>query len=80
MSPVRPTVRVVGRRLDPGDYRLRDFLTRMAQPHEWLEAGSAEVTQLLSRLGLVEAPLPVVVDGEDVYPGATIEVLAEAWN
>ena len=39
MSPVRPTVTVVGRRLDPADYRLRDFLTRAAQPYEWVEAG-----------------------------------------
>ena len=40
MSPIRPTVRIVGLRLDPEHYRLRDFLTRAAQPHEWLEAGS----------------------------------------
>ena len=32
LSPVRPTVRVVGRRLDPEHYRLRDLVTRIAQP------------------------------------------------
>ena len=47
MSPVRPTVQVVGTRLDPEHYRLRDFLTRSAQPHEWHEAGSPEATALL---------------------------------
>jgi thioredoxin reductase (NADPH) len=80
MSPVRPTVQVVGRRLDPDHYRLRDFLTRIAQPHEWLEAGSEEAVQLLDRLGLVEPELPVVVDGTDVYAGVTVESLAEAWH
>jgi thioredoxin reductase (NADPH) len=80
MSPVRPTVQVVGRRLDPDHYRLRDFLTRIAQPHEWLEAGSEEAAQLLDRLGLVEPELPVVVDGTDVYAGVTVESLAEAWH
>ena len=32
VSPARPDVTVVGRRLDPEDHRLRDFLTRSAQP------------------------------------------------
>ena len=32
VSPVRPTLLVVGRRLEPEDHRLRDFLTRSAQP------------------------------------------------
>lgn len=30
MSPVRPPVAVIGYRLDPEHYRVRDFLTRMA--------------------------------------------------
>src|SRR5215211_594685 len=42
MSPVRPTLQVVGRRMNAEHYRLRDFLTRTAQPYEWHEAGSAE--------------------------------------
>jgi len=45
VSPIRPTVSVVGRRLDPEHYRLRDFLTRTAQPFEWLEAGLPEAEQ-----------------------------------
>ena len=80
MSPVRPTVQVVGRRLEAEDHRLRDFLTRGAQPHEWLEAGSEEATRLLSRVGLVDPPLPVVVDGERTYVGATVEQIASVWN
>src|SRR6476646_9337838 len=77
---VRPKVQVVGRRLDADHYRLRDFLTRSAQPYDWLEAGSAEAGQLLERLGLVDAALPVIVDGEQTYTGATVETLAVAWG
>jgi hypothetical protein len=42
VSPIRPTLTVIGRRLDPGDYALRDFLTRAAQPYEFHQAGSPE--------------------------------------
>src|SRR5690349_24894081 len=77
---VRPKVQVVGRRLDADDYRLRDFLTRSAQPYDWLEAGSAEADGLLERLGLVDAPLPVLVDGGQTYTGATVERLVAAWG
>jgi thioredoxin reductase (NADPH) len=80
VSPVRPTVRVVGRRLDPEHHRLRDFLTRTAQPYVWLEAGSPEAEELLSRMGLSDPPLPVVVEVDDVLTGATVERLAGAWG
>src|SRR5712692_6648415 len=80
MSPVRPTVQVIGSRLDPEAYRLRDFLTRIAQPHEWFEAGSPEADRLLLDLGLTSPPLPVLVDGEDVHTAATVELIVEAWD
>lgn len=80
MSPVRPAVTVIGRRFEVGDHRLRDFLTRAAQPHEWLEAGTPEADHLLASMGLVEAPLPVVLDGGRAYVGATVETLVSAWN
>src|SRR5205085_4190432 len=80
MSPVRPTVQVVGRRMDTEHYRLRDFLTRTAQPYEWHEEGSAEADALLERLGLREATLPVLVDGDQSYAGATVESIALAWG
>ena len=78
--PPRPTVQAIGRRLDTEHYRLRDFLTRSAQPYEWFEAGSPEADALLDKLGLAGAALPVVVDGEDTYPGATIDTLLVAWG
>jgi thioredoxin reductase (NADPH) len=73
-------VKVVGRRLDPGDYRLRDFLTRAAQPHEFYEAGSAQADAVLAEAGASGAALPVVVDGDVFYAGASVEGLAEAWS
>lgn len=62
------------------DYRLRDFLTRSAQPYEWYEAGSGEANLLLERLGLADARLPVLVDGDRNFEAATVESLATAWG
>jgi thioredoxin reductase (NADPH) len=80
VSPVRPTLQVVGRRLDREDHRLRDFLTRAAQPHEFHEAGSPEALAILADAGAAEAELPVVIDGDTVHAAATVEGLAETWQ
>ena len=80
MSPVRPTVQLVGARLEPEHHRLREFLTRTAQPYEWLEAGSPEAERVLAAHGLADPPLPVLVDGDDVYTGATVESMLTAWR
>jgi thioredoxin reductase (NADPH) len=66
--------------MDAEHYRLRDFLTRAAQPYEWHEAGSAQADRLLESLGLIDAALPVVVDGDQAYTAATVEQLAVAWG
>ena len=79
MSPARPTLKIVGRRMDAEDYRLREFLSRVAQPYDWHEAGTAEADELLASLGLADAALPVVVDGDENYTGVTIESLAREW-
>ena len=77
---VRPTVQLVGRRMDAEHYRLRDFLTRIAQPYEWFEAGTSEADELLGKLGLQESDLLVVVDGDETYTNATVESIADAWG
>jgi thioredoxin reductase (NADPH) len=76
----RPTLLVVGRRLDPGDHELRDSLTRAAQPYEFYESDSEQGRALLDRHGSTEAGLPLVVDGEQAFENATLVKLAEAWN
>jgi thioredoxin reductase (NADPH) len=78
--PVRPTVQVVGRRMDAEHYRLRDFLTRTAQPYDWYEAGSADADQFLETHGLARATLPVLVDGEQSYSAASVESIFQAWG
>jgi thioredoxin reductase (NADPH) len=82
MSPVRPTVQVIGRRLEPADHLIRDFLTRTAQPYEWLDAESPEARELLARRGLDPAttPLPVLIDGATVMTGATRESVVASWG
>ena len=80
MSPVRPDVTVVGRRLEPEHHRLRDFLTRTAQEFEWVEAGSERADALLAEHGAGPGDLPLVVDPEGPVTGATVERLIEAWH
>jgi thioredoxin reductase (NADPH) len=80
MSSLRPTLTVVGRRLEPEHHRLRDFLTRVAQPFEWIEAGTGEAGAVLGDRGLAGTELPVVIDREESVAGATVERLVEAWR
>jgi thioredoxin reductase (NADPH) len=80
VSPVRAGVQVIGRRLEPGDHELRDFLTRSAQPHEYLEAGSPEADALLAARGVPDAELPVVLEPDAVHVGVTVASLADAWS
>lgn len=80
MSPIHPTVQVIGRRHEVSHHELRDFLTRTAQPHDWFEAGSPSARELMARLALDDPPLPVVVNGDEVIIGATVTKLADAWH
>jgi thioredoxin reductase (NADPH) len=81
VSPVRPRVKLVGRRLDPEHYRVRDFLARIAQPAEWLEAGTPEADALLAELGLTATQIPVLVEKDGtMLPNVTIEALVHAWR
>ena len=66
--------------MDAEHYRVRDFLTRTAQPYEWHEAGSAEADALLQSLGLVDPTLPVFVDVDGTLTGATVEKIMVAWD
>ena len=80
VSPVRARVQVVGRRMDPEHYRLRDFLTRTAQPYEWYEAGSAEADLLVARLGLVDAALPRGPRPSAQAPNSTAYLTGGPWS
>jgi len=66
--------------MDAEHYRLRDFLTRTAQPYDWYEAGSADAERLLAQLELGDAALPVLVDGNQTYESASVESILTAWG
>ena len=82
MSPARPTVQVIGRRLEPTDHLVRDFLTRSAQPYEWLDAESPEAIARLEQAGLnpAEVAYPVVFDQDAILTSATTDRLVETWG
>jgi thioredoxin reductase (NADPH) len=81
VSPVRPRVKVVGRRLDPEHWRVRDFLTRTAQPHQWIEAATPEADALLAELGLPASAIPVLVEQDGtVHTQLTVESLLREWQ
>ena len=65
--PPRPTVTVVGRRLGAEDHRLRDFLTRIAQPYDWVEGEGDDLPHVLEP------------DGTRITH-ATVERLLDEWN
>ena len=67
--------------MDAEHYRLRDFLTRTAQPYEWhARQAPAEADLLLANLGLADAASPVLVDGDRTFTSATVESIALAWG
>jgi thioredoxin reductase (NADPH) len=81
VSPARPTLEVIGLRLDPEHQALRDFLTRAAQPYNFHEAGTPEADALLAAHGGPVLQLPVVIDQQlGAFSGATIKKLGEAWH
>jgi thioredoxin reductase (NADPH) len=80
MSPVRPTVYVIGGAGDRESHELRDFLTRIAQPHEFHDTGSPEAERLLAQAGAPDARLPAVIDGDAVHERATVRGLASVWT
>jgi thioredoxin reductase (NADPH) len=66
--------------MDAQHYRLRDFLTRTAQPYDWYEAGTPDADRLLEQLGLVDVTLPVLVDGDQKFTSASVESIMAAWG
>ena len=80
MSPVRPTLTVIGRRLAPEHHRLRDMLTRVAQPFEWVEAGRRRAARRWAATAAASSSCRWSIDGEEVIAGATVETLAKAWG
>jgi hypothetical protein len=64
--------------MDDESYRLRDYLTRVAQSYERHEAGIPEPREILARHGASEDDLPLVVDEDLVVRNAAVEKPADA--
>jgi thioredoxin reductase (NADPH) len=75
-------VHVVGRRLSARGHRLRDFLTRIAQPFEFHEEESPEGRRLLEEAGgAADDELPVVIEADGtLHRNADAAELAAAWE
>lgn len=59
---------------------MRDFLTRTAQPYEWLEAGTPAADALLARHAAENAALPLLVEDGELLQDATVERVVDAWQ
>ena len=79
MSPIRPTVHLIGSRLTGEAHELRDFLTRIAQPYEFHEAGTAGADQLLAAAGARRPRLPALVD-DGTSTRARARQFVDAWS
>jgi thioredoxin reductase (NADPH) len=73
-------MRIIGSSLGAEDMRLRDFMTRAAQPFEWYEAGTPAAEELLAAHGLSPSRLPAVLDAEAVIAPATVDAVVESWG
>ncbi len=72
------SVRVVGSRYSPASLKIREFLSRLRIPHQWLDADvDADVDTLLKSFGVGPADLPVVVTPTAVLRHPTPGELAD---
>jgi thioredoxin reductase (NADPH) len=89
MTGAAASLRVIGSQFSPESLRVREFLTRIRVPHEWLDPDSdPRVEDLLRGFGIAANELPVVIASGSVlrrptpgelssYLGLTVESLPE---
>jgi len=75
-------IRVLGTRWSPSSHQVKDFLGRNQVPFQWTDveiaAPDSEVSDLLPKLDLKNASLPVVVfPGGEIVSNPSVDVLAE---
>ena len=76
-EPSMPAFRIVGQAHSPRAHRLRDVLSRLGVPYQFLDDDSAEGQQLLRELGMEDADLPVasLFDGTVLADPSTADLL-----
>ncbi len=89
LTGAAPAVRVIGSHFSPESLRVREFLTRIRVPHEWLDPDrDSQVEDVLREFGISAAELPVVIATGTVlrrptpgdlasYLGLTVESLPD---
>ena len=81
MSGAAATLRVIGSRFSPESLQIREFLTRIRRPHEWLDPDAdTQVDEILQHFGIAPSELPVVIASGKVFRRPTPGVLAEYLN
>jgi thioredoxin reductase (NADPH) len=78
-SNLRDDITLICERSNPEHFRLRELLTRAAQPHDWFEPGSPQARELLKDHP-EHLELPILIDGDVVMPGVTVESLVRDWK
>ena len=76
--PVTPQVVLVGSRVSPGAYTIRDFLSRNRFPYEWVDVDQTDRLRDLLDVSEIEPtglPLCILPDGTRLAP-ATVEQVA----
>lgn len=72
------TTRVIGPRHSKETHRIREFLSRLSIPHEWVDPDRhQDVDALLDRFGVERAELPTVISSGTVLRNATPGRLSE---
>ena len=78
MGTAAHSMRVVGSRFSPDLLRIREFLTRIRLPHEWLDPDTdPDVESILRHFDVQPGELPVVIASGTVLRRATPGVVAE---
>ena len=78
MEGAGPATRVVGSRFSPEVLQLREFLSRIRIPHEWLDPDAdPQVESMVEQFGLEPSDYPVVVSSGTVFRRATPGELAD---
>jgi thioredoxin reductase (NADPH) len=77
-SNLRDDITLICERSNPEHFRLRELLTRAAQPHDWFEPGTPQAHELLKDHP-EDLELPILIDGDLVMPGVTVESLIHDW-
>lgn len=77
MTRPNAEVTLIGHAHVKSHWELRDFLTRIAQPYNWLEAGTCAIEFPEEKLPAVMVPRAA---GGEMIPSASVRKIAEAWG